>query len=116
MLSNLAYLLHDVFIICQHCFGGFGVVGRVRPVVRAVQLVAGLFLDAGQQCAVLSLRPQVAHVLDAPLASVYRMELTPASVTVLSYFRGGPEGTESMASMRLFNARPGGDVLPPGRM
>ena len=36
--------------------------------------------------------------------------------SVLSYFRGGPEGTESMASMRLYNARPGGEVLPPGRM
>ena len=74
----------------------------------------------GQTVVVVShvtpIKTLVAHVLDAPLTSVYRMELTPASVTVLSYFRGGPEGTESMASMRLFNARPGGEVLPPGRM
>ena len=44
------------------------------------------------------------------------MELTPASVTVLSFFRGGPEGAESMASMRLYNARPGDDVMPPSRL
>ncbi len=42
----------------------------------------------------------VAHALGAPLDSVYRMELAPASVTVLSYF---PDGN---ASMRMFNARP----------
>ena len=38
--------------------------------------------------------------LGAPLESVYRMELAPASVTVLSYFADGN------ASMRMFNARP----------
>ena len=42
----------------------------------------------------------VAHALGAPLDSVYRMELAPASVTVLSFF---PDGN---ASMRMFNARP----------
>jgi probable phosphoglycerate mutase len=42
----------------------------------------------------------VAHALGAPLDAVYRMELAPASVTVLSYFADGN------ASMRLFNARP----------
>lgn len=57
----------------------------------------------------------VSHVVGAPLEAVYRMELTPASVTVLSFFAGGPDGTEPMASMRLFNARPGADVLPPSR-
>ena len=41
--------------------------------------------------------------LDAPLEAVFRMELTPASVTVLSFF---PDGR---ASMRLYNA------LPPAR-
>jgi broad specificity phosphatase PhoE/ribonuclease HI len=42
----------------------------------------------------------VAHALGAPLESVYRMEMAPASVTVLSYF---PDGG---AAMRMFNARP----------
>jgi probable phosphoglycerate mutase len=42
----------------------------------------------------------VAHALAAPLDSVYRMELAPASVTVLSFFDDG------RAAMRMFNARP----------
>jgi probable phosphoglycerate mutase len=42
----------------------------------------------------------VAHALGAPLESVHRMELTPASVTVLSFYADGG------ASMRMFNARP----------
>jgi probable phosphoglycerate mutase len=44
----------------------------------------------------------VAHALDAPLEAVFRMELTPASVTVLSYY------DDDRASMRMYNA------LPPG--
>jgi ribonuclease H / adenosylcobalamin/alpha-ribazole phosphatase len=50
----------------------------------------------------------VAHAVDAPLGSVFRMELSPASVSVLSFFLGGKDGTEERASMRMFNA------LPPG--
>ena len=50
----------------------------------------------GQTVVVVShvtpIKTLVTHVLEAPLTSVYRMELTPASVTVLSFFRGGPEG------------------------
>ena len=42
----------------------------------------------------------VAHALSAPLEAVYRMEMAPASVTVLSYFADGH------ASLRMFNARP----------
>ncbi len=42
----------------------------------------------------------VAHALGAPLESVFRMELAPASVTVLSFFEDGH------AAMRMFNARP----------
>jgi probable phosphoglycerate mutase len=38
--------------------------------------------------------------LDAPLDVVYKMELAPASVTVISWFEDG------RASMRMFNARP----------
>ena len=55
---------------------------------------------------VTPIKTLVAHALDAPLLSVYRMELAPASVTVLTYFDGGPEGDQPMASMRLYNARP----------
>jgi broad specificity phosphatase PhoE/ribonuclease HI len=64
----------------------------------------------GQTIVVVShvtpIKTLVAHALDAPLLSVYRMELAPASVTVLTYFEGGPTGDEPMASMRLYNARP----------
>ncbi len=42
----------------------------------------------------------VARTLGAPLDSVFRMELAPASVTVLSFYVDGS------SSMRLFNARP----------
>ena len=38
--------------------------------------------------------------LDAPLEALFRMELAPASVTVVSWY---PDG---QASMRMFNARP----------
>ena len=55
---------------------------------------------------VTPIKTLVAHALDAPLLSVYRMELAPASVTVLTYFEGGPKGDQPMASMRLYNARP----------
>ncbi len=42
----------------------------------------------------------VARTLGAPLDAVFRMELAPASVTVLSFYADGN------ASLRLFNARP----------
>jgi probable phosphoglycerate mutase len=42
----------------------------------------------------------VKAALGAPLEAVYRMELAPASVTVVSWY---PDG---LASLRLFNARP----------
>lgn len=68
---------------------------------------------AGKTVVVVShvtpIKTLVAHAVDAPLDAVYRMELTPASVTVLSYFDGGPDGQELRASMRMFNA------LPPSR-
>jgi len=50
---------------------------------------------------VTPIKTLVAHVLDAPLEAVYRMELSPASVTVLNWYDDRP-------SMRLYNA------LPPG--
>lgn len=64
---------------------------------------------AGRTVVVVShvtpIKTLVAHTLDAPLLSVFRMELTPASVTVLSFFDGetGPRST-----LRLYNAVPQG--------
>ncbi len=55
---------------------------------------------------VTPIKTLVADALGAPLESVYRMELAPASVTVISYFQGGPMGDVPMANLRLFNARP----------
>ena len=42
----------------------------------------------------------VAHALGAPLESVFRMEMAPGSVTVLSFY------DDDRASLRMFNARP----------
>ena len=53
---------------------------------------------------VTPIKTLVAHALQAPLESVYRMELAPASVSVVSWF-GDAAAT---GSMRLFNARPTG--------
>ncbi len=62
---------------------------------------------AGRTVVVVShvtpIKTLVAHALDAPLEAVFRMELSPASVTVLSWYDDG------RASMRLYNA------LPPAR-
>lgn len=55
---------------------------------------------------VTPIKTLVAEALGAPLEAVYRMELAPASVTVISYFGGGPQGDIPMANLRLFNARP----------
>ena len=55
---------------------------------------------------VTPIKSLVADALGAPLESLYRMELSPASVTVVSYYPATPEGRPAMASLRLFNARP----------
>jgi ribonuclease H / adenosylcobalamin/alpha-ribazole phosphatase len=49
----------------------------------------------------------VSRALGAPLEGVFRMELSPASVSVVSYY---PEenGVPERASLRLYNARPPG--------
>jgi ribonuclease H / adenosylcobalamin/alpha-ribazole phosphatase len=47
----------------------------------------------------------VADALGAPLESVFRMELAPASLTVVSFYADG------QASLRMFNARPVEDVF-----
>jgi probable phosphoglycerate mutase len=49
----------------------------------------------------------VSHVVDAPLESVFRMELAPASLSVVSFY--STPGEADRASLRLYNA------LPPGR-
>ncbi len=65
---------------------------------------------AGKTVVVVShvtpIKTLVADALGAPLEALFRMELSPASVTVVSYFLGGPDGDFPMANMRLFNARP----------
>ena len=65
---------------------------------------------AGQTVVVVShvtpIKTLVADALGAPLEAVYRMELAPASVSVISYFNGGPHGDLPMANLRLYNARP----------
>jgi probable phosphoglycerate mutase len=66
---------------------------------------------AGKTVVVVShvtpIKTLVAHAVDAPLGAVFRMELSPASVSVVSFF--GDETHGPRASLRLFNA------LPPGR-
>lgn len=63
-----------------------------------------LAAHAGRTVVVVShvtpIKTLVAHALDAPLGAVFKMELSPASVTVLSWFDDG------RASMRLYNALP----------
>ncbi len=48
----------------------------------------------------------VADALGAPLESLFRMEMSPGSVTVISYFYGGKDGRTPMSSLRMYNARP----------
>ncbi|WP_341927192.1 bifunctional RNase H/acid phosphatase [Nocardioides psychrotolerans] len=68
---------------------------------------------AGKTVVVVShvtpIKTLVSHAVNAPLDAVFRMELTPASVTVVSFFGGGADGDEPRTSMRLYNA------LPPAR-
>lgn len=68
-------------------------------------------LHAGRTVVVVShvtpIKTLVAKALNAPLESVFRMELSPASVSVVSFF---PEvDGQARASLRLYNARPPGD-------
>lgn len=60
---------------------------------------------------VTPIKTLVADALGAPLDALYKMELSPASVTVISYYRGARpnsdgSGDELLSSLRLFNARP----------
>lgn len=72
-------------------------------------LEALLSAHAGRTVVVVShvtpIKTIVAHAVDAPLEAVFRMELTPASVTVVSWYGDRP-------SMRMYNALPpGNDVF-----
>ena len=84
--------------------GGHG--ESFRTVDRRVRRTRDRLLAAYPGKAVLAvthvtpIKLLVRMALGAPLEAVYRMELAPASVTVVSWF---PDGT---ASMRMFNARP----------
>ena len=60
----------------------------------------------------------VAHAVDAPLSALFRMELSTASVSVVSFV--GPASSETAGrrgSMRLYNAQPpgAGQMLDPQR-
>jgi probable phosphoglycerate mutase len=85
----------------------------------AARVLAGrdriLAARAGQTVVAVShvtpIKVLVADALGAPLDALYKMELSPASVTVISYYVGAspntpPGETELLSSLRLFNARP----------
>ena len=84
-----------------------------KRVLAGLQRV--LETHAGRTVVVVShvtpIKTLVAHAVDAPLTSVFRMELSPGSVTVLSFFTGGSAGDEPRASLRMYNALPPGDDL-----
>ena len=69
-----------------------------RSLDRLLKTYAGKTILAVSH--VTPIKVLVAHAMDAPLESVYRMELAPASVSVLSFFDDGN------AALRMFNARP----------
>jgi len=68
---------------------------------------------------VTPIKTLVAHALKAPLDAVFRMELSPASVSVISYYpaRSGSEDAAPHGSLRLYNALPPGgrSLLETGR-
>jgi len=60
----------------------------------------------------------VAHAVDAPLSALFRMELSTASVSVVSFVRPtDPDADPRRGSMRLYNAQPpgAGQMLDPQR-
>ena len=91
-----------------------------RDVETRVQqgLARVLAAHAGRTVVVVShvtpIKTLVADALAAPLEAVFRMELTPASVSVVSYHPDPDAGPRP--SLRLFNALPPSrSVLEPGR-
>jgi broad specificity phosphatase PhoE/ribonuclease HI len=71
---------------------------------------------AGKTVVVVShvtpIKTLVSHAVDAPLGSLFRMELSTASVSVVSFFGDGAKG-----SLRLYNVQPPGwgQMLDPQR-
>ncbi|MCX6398914.1 MAG: bifunctional RNase H/acid phosphatase [Propionibacteriales bacterium] len=65
---------------------------------------------------VTPIKTLVAHAVDAPLESLFRMELSPAAVSVLSFYEDLATG-EQKGSMRFYNALPAGrrTLLDTGR-
>jgi broad specificity phosphatase PhoE/ribonuclease HI len=55
---------------------------------------------------VTPIKTLVADALGAPLEALFRMELSPASVSVVSYFEGRDPKGGQMSNLRLYNARP----------
>jgi probable phosphoglycerate mutase len=60
---------------------------------------------------VTPIKTLVAHTVNAPLEAVFRMELSPASVTVLAFYEptDDREAKGPHTSMRMYNARPPGN-------
>jgi probable phosphoglycerate mutase len=85
-------------------------------VVAALERV--LAAHAGRTVVVVShvtpIKTLVARALNAPLDAVFRMELSPASISVVSFYPdpSAPDGAGHRASMRLYNALPPGDRAP----
>ncbi len=101
----------------DHVPGGHG--ESFREVEARVIPALGRVLDdhAGRTVVVVShvtpIKTMVAHVLDAPLMSLFRMQLSPASVSVVAFLESEEHGPH--ATMRLFNGSPGDLPLgPPG--
>ena len=78
---------------------------------------------AGRTVVVVShvtpIKTLVANALKAPLDAVFRMELSPASISVISFYpdRSVSDGAATHGSLRLYNALPPGDrsLLDTGR-
>lgn len=88
---------------------------------RVLEALARLLKKhAGKTVVVVShvtpIKTLVAHAVDAPLESLFRMELSPAAVSVLSFYEDLTTG-EQKGSMRFFNALPAGrrTLLDTGR-
>jgi broad specificity phosphatase PhoE/ribonuclease HI len=67
---------------------------------------------------VTPIKTLVAHAVDAPLSALFRMELSTASVSVVSFVgAAGEDGDARRGSMRLYNAQPpgAGQMLDPQR-
>ena len=75
---------------------------------------------AGRTVVVVShvtpIKTLVAHAMGAPLEAVFRMELSPASISVLSFYPDPDPSAGPRGSLRLYNTLPPGEAtLDPGR-